>query len=54
MQARNLGGALVTMVLAGTIILSVGVYGGWLDNLLFWFVLGLVLVGGFLLGERRR
>ncbi len=54
MQARNLGGALVGMVLAGAMILSVGVYGGWLDHLLFWFVLGLVLVGGFLLGERRR
>ena len=54
MQARNFGGALVSMLLAGAVTLSVGVYGGWLDNLLFWFVLGLVLVGSFLLGERRR
>ncbi len=53
MQTSNLKGALVTMVLAGTITVGVGFIVGLLDNLLFWLVLGLVLAGGFRLGERR-
>jgi hypothetical protein len=52
MRATKGVGALVTMALAGAITLSVGLYGGLLDHVLFWLLLGLVLTVGFLLGER--